>query len=515
MAKNSMKSSVLKFGCSGGRKSSSEMSDILSALSSSQAVIEFKVDGTILEANENFLGAVGYSLNEVKGQHHSMFAEPEFAASREYKDFWKSLARGEYQAGQYKRLGKGGKEIWIEASYNPILDKNGKPYKVIKYATDITAKSLEVAELNGLVDAISRSQAVIHFELDGTIIDANENFLSVLGYPLNEVQGQHHSMFAEPEFAASKEYKDFWERLRQGEFQAGQYKRLGKGGKEIWIEASYNPILDMNGKPFKVTKFATDLTPRKEENLRLAEDFEENVQSLVQVVSSSAMEMQNTAQGLSGAAEKTSNQSGVVAAATEELSASVNEISNQVDNSVRIVASAVDEAKRTEELVLSLVDAAAKIGEVTSLISDIADQTNLLALNATIEAARAGEAGKGFAVVASEVKSLAAETAKATEEISTQIAGIQNVSSSTAEAIKTITDVIANVNEISTAISGAVDEQSSATQEVSANIIGVQASASETGQSSAMVLDVAKDLSNRSDELQTRVNDFLENVKSM
>ncbi|MGH1404894.1 MAG: methyl-accepting chemotaxis protein [Alphaproteobacteria bacterium] len=491
------------------------MSDVLSALSNSQAVIEFEPDGTILEANENFLDAMGYELDEIKGQHHSMFAEPDFAASQEYKDFWTSLARGEFQAAQYKRLGKGGREIWIEASYNPILDKSGKVYKVVKYATDITDKSLEVAELKGLVSAINRSQAVIHFELDGTILEANENFLSVMGYSLDEIQGQHHSMFADTGVADTAEYKDFWARLRKGEFQAGQYKRIGKGGKEIWIEASYNPILDMNGKPFKVTKFATDLTPRKEENLRLAGDFEANVQSLVQVVSSSAIEMQNTAQSLAAAADKTSSQSGVVAAATEELSASVNEISNQVTNSVTTVASAVEEARRSEELVASLVNAAAKIGEVTSLISDIADQTNLLALNATIEAARAGEAGKGFAVVASEVKSLAAETAKATEEISSQIGGIQEVSSSTADAIRKITDVIANVNEISTAISGAVEQQSSATQEVSSNIIGVQASANETGQSSAAMLEVAKDLSTRSEELQDRVDRFLTNVKEM
>ncbi len=506
---------ILGFRSSGIRKGSGEMSDILAALSRSQAVIEFSMDGTILTANENFLKVMGYRIDEIKGKHHSMFAEPAFAASQEYKDFWNALRRGEFQAAQYKRLGKGGKEVWIEASYNPIIGRNGKPYKVVKYATDITEKSLQMAELNGLISAINRSQAVINFEMDGTIIDANENFLSVMGYTLDEVKGKHHTMFAEPAFAASKEYKDFWEALRRGEFQAAQYKRIGKGGKEVWIEASYNPIFDMNGKPFKVTKFATDLTPRKEENKRLVADFETNVQSLVQIVASSATQMQGTSQSLAAAAEETGVQSNIVATATEELSTSVGEISHQVANSARIVGEAVQEARRSEELVAGLVEAAGKIGEVTSMISDIADQTNLLALNATIEAARAGDAGKGFAVVASEVKTLASETAKATEEISSQIGAIQIASRTSAEAIKKIADVITNVNEISTAISSAIEEQSAATQEVSANISGVQRAANDTGQSAAVMSEVSKDLSGRAEDLQTRVQAFLEKVRAM
>ncbi|MGH1397923.1 MAG: methyl-accepting chemotaxis protein [Alphaproteobacteria bacterium] len=373
----------------------------------------------------------------------------------------------------------------------------------------------KMMDYTGQVESLSRSQAVIHFEMDGTIIDANENFLSVMGYSLDEVKGKHHSMFAEPAFAASQEYKDFWKALGTGEFSSGQYKRLGKGGKEVWIEASYNPIFDMNGKPFKVVKFATDLTPRKEENARLAMDFETNVSSLVESLSASSTQMQGTAQTLAAAAEETSVQSSTVASATQELSSSVNEISGQVTNSVTIVGEAVEEARRSEELVASLVEAASKIGEVTQLISDIADQTNLLALNATIEAARAGDAGKGFAVVASEVKTLAAETAKATEEISSQIGDIQNVSQTTAATIKKITEVISNVNEISTAISGAVEEQSAATQEVSSNIGGVQQAAGETGEAATTMLEVAKGLSEQSGDLQTRVDAFLESVKQM
>lgn len=501
----------------GGKRSKrpSEMSGILEALDKSNAVIEFKPDGTIIEANENFLNAIGYTLDEIKGKHHSMFVETAERNSQEYKDFWDLLANGEFQARQFKRIAKGGKEIWIEASYNPILDRSGKTYKVIKFATDITEQKMHIAEMQGQIDAIHKSQAVIAFEMDGTIIEANENFLAVMGYTLDEIKGKHHSMFAESEFAASQEYKDFWAKLNQGEFKAAQYKRIGKGGKEVWIEASYNPIMDPDGKPFKVIKFATDLTPRKEENRALANDFDNNVKVLVETVASSSTELQATAQTLAAAAEETSNQSNTVAAACEELAASVNEIASQVAHSTKIIDGAVEMARKTEGSVAGLVDAASKIGEVTAIISDIADQTNLLALNATIEAARAGEAGKGFAVVASEVKNLAAETAKATEEIEAQIKGIQQISQEAAEAIQEIARTIGEISQISTSISGAVEEQSAATNEVSSNIVGVQRAAGETGQSSTNMLEVAQDLSVRSEDLQKRVDDFLEQVRTM
>ncbi|MCO4798809.1 MAG: PAS domain S-box protein [Colwelliaceae bacterium] len=240
-----------------------DFSGQIDAISKAQAVIEFNMDGTIITANENFLSTVGYSLEEIVGQHHSMFVEPDFKLSFEYKDFWESLNRGEYENKEYKRLGKGGKEVWIQASYNPILDLNGKPFKVVKFATDVTAQKLANADFSGQIEAISKAQAVIEFNMDGTIITANENFLSTLGYSLEEVVGQHHSMFVEPDFKTSVEYKHFWESLNRGEYENKEYKRLGKGGKEVWIQASYNPILDLNGKPFKVVKFATDVTEQK------------------------------------------------------------------------------------------------------------------------------------------------------------------------------------------------------------------------------------------------------------
>lgn len=238
----------------------------ISAISKAQAVIEFNMDGTIITANENFLTTLGYSLEEVVGQHHSIFVDADFKASTEYKEFWESLNRGKFENKEYKRFGKGGKEVWIQASYNPILDLNGQPFKVVKFATDVTEQKLEYADFSGQISAISKAQAVIEFNMDGTIITANENFLSTLGYTLEEIQGQHHSMFVEPDFKVSNEYKQFWESLNRGEYENREYKRLGKGGKEVWIQASYNPILDLNGKPFKVVKFATDVTQQKLEN---------------------------------------------------------------------------------------------------------------------------------------------------------------------------------------------------------------------------------------------------------
>jgi methyl-accepting chemotaxis protein len=493
----------------------SELAALADALDKAQAIIEFKLDGTILTANRNFLDVMGYSLAEIEGKHHSMFAEPAFAASAEYREFWAKLNRGEFQAAQYKRLGKGGKEVWIEASYNPIFDADGKPYKVVKFATDVTKQRMEFSDLNGQVDAINRSQAVIEFKLDGTILTANRNFLDVMGYALHEIEGRHHSMFADPAYAASAEYREFWAKLNRGEFQAAQYKRLGKGGKEIWIEASYNPILDPSGKPYKVVKFATDLSKRKAENRKMADDFEQGVKSLVDSVAQSSETMQMSAQALAAAAEQTNQQSGSVASASEELSASVSEITRQVTQAAQVVEQAVMETQRSEKSVGGLLDAARKIGDVSKIITAIASQTNLLALNATIEAARAGEAGKGFAVVASEVKTLANQTAKATEEIEQQIKGIQSSSESAAAAIREIGSVMEKVREISTSISGAVEEQSAATREVSTNIVGVKEAAAENGRSSADVLRVAQEQSERAAQLRDRVDTFLRGVRAM
>ena len=448
-----------------------ELKATLEALNQSQAVIEFNMDGTIITANESFLKVLGYSLAEIKGHHHSMFVQEGERQSAAYRQFWEALNRGEYQAAEYKRVGKGGKEIWIQASYNPIKGRDGKPFKVVKFATDVTGRKLRDADAQGQIDAIGKSQAVIHFNLDGTIITANENFLQTLGYRLDEIQGRHHGMFVDEKDRQGIAYRQFWEALNRGEYQAGQFKRIGKGGKEVWIEASYNPILDLSGKPFKVVKFATDIT--KKTMIQKAIDRD------LGVIGEAMTAANEQVTGAASASEQTSANVQAVASGAEELQASIGEISRRVTEASKISAQAVDQSKRTNEIVTGLSASAGRIGDVVNLINTIAAQTNLLALNATIEAARAGEAGRGFAVVASEVKSLATQTSKATEEIGGQIAAVQSATDEAVGAIGDISTTINTINEISETIAAAVEEQNAVTKEIASNMqtaaTGVQA----------------------------------------
>jgi methyl-accepting chemotaxis protein len=249
----------------------------LAAINKAQAVIEFDLSGIVLNANENFLKALGYTLEEIKGRHHGMFVDPVYREGAAYKRFWSDLNEGKFNAAEFKRVGKGGKEVWIQASYNPIFDEQGKPFKVVKFATDITAAKLKNADYQGQIAAVGKTQAVIEFNLDGTVTDANENFLKTLGYTLEEIKGRHHGMFVEPAYRESTEYKQFWRDLNEGKYQTAEYKRIGKGGRVVWISGSYNPILDLNGKPFKVVKFATNITGRKR-----SEDAISMVQAIIE-----------------------------------------------------------------------------------------------------------------------------------------------------------------------------------------------------------------------------------------
>jgi methyl-accepting chemotaxis protein len=407
------------------------------------------MDGTIITANENFLGAMGYALAEIQGKHHSMFAEPAMRDSAEYREFWAKLSRGEYAAAEYKRIGKGGKEVWILASYNPILDERKKPFKVVKFATDVTEQKLSTANLAGQIAAIGKAQAVIEFNMDGTIITANANFLGAMGYALEEIRGRHHSMFVEPAERDSAEYREFWAKLNRGEYQAAEYKRVGKGGKEVWIQASYNPILDLNN---KVVKYATDVTRQV-----LVRMGNERVRSMMETVASGA----------------------------EELNASVREISEAMVKSKETASDAVQRVENADGQAKRLSSAAESMSGIVEIIGNITGQINLLALNATIESARAGEAGRGFAVVAAEVKNLANQAKQATDKITNEIGSLNGISGEVVEALNSIKQAIQSVSEYVTSTAAAVEEQSTVTGEMSSSMQRAAAEAASIAQRAA------------------------------
>jgi methyl-accepting chemotaxis protein len=436
-ADGSRAGTVVEWADASVRLQNLDYSGQLAAANRSQAVIEFNLDGTIVSANENFLTALGYTLDEIKGKHHSLFVAPAERDSAAYREFWAALNRGEYQAAEYKRIGKGGREVWIQASYNPVLDAKGKPYKVVKFATDVTEQKLRNADMAGQIEAICKSQAVIEFQLDGTIVDANANFLNALGYSLGEIKGKHHSLFVDEAERGTAAYREFWAALNRGEFQAGEFKRIGKGGREVWIQASYNPILDLNGKPFKVVKYASDITRQV-----LTRMGNERVRAMMDSV----------------------------AAGAEELNASVREISEAMVKSKNTASGAVERVASADSQAKRLSDAAQAMSGIVEIISDITGQINLLALNATIESARAGEAGRGFAVVASEVKNLANQAKQATDKIGAEISGLNGISGEVVNALNEIKAEIQNVSEYVTTTAAAVEEQSTVTSEMSSSM---------------------------------------------
>ena len=461
----------------------------LTAIGRSTGVMHFSLDGTITGANETILRSMGYALTEVQGLHHSMFVPPAVAKSAEYRGLWEKLRAGTSVTAQFQRVGKGGRVVWLEASYNPILDAHGKPYEIVKFALDVTAQKQQSAGYESELSAISRSTGVIHFDLDGNIADANENFLRSIGYTLAEVQGRHHSMLVEPSFAKSAEYLDFWAKLRAGAFAAGQYRRVGKGGRTVWLEASYNPIFDADGRPLRIVKFATDITALVERKALQERLVETTFDRIIRAVLSVGEQSQTAAD----ASKDTASTVESVAASTEELDSSIVDIAHSMETSKGAVEQVIEETCTADKSSQRL---SAKIGlmsDVVALIQEIAGQINLLSLNAAIEAARAGSAGRGFAVVAGEIKALADQVASASRKIEQDIGDVQATSAEVVHSLAGIQAAVESVKNavVSTAI--AVEEQSAVTGTISSSMKSASSSVASINESLGGILHLVQE----------------------
>ncbi|MFT3710957.1 MAG: PAS domain-containing methyl-accepting chemotaxis protein [Archangium sp.] len=453
------------------------------AFQKAMALAEYEPNGTIAVVNENFLAAVGYAAEDLVGKHHRVMLDAADASSASYEAFWSALAKGEAQTLEGTFVSKSGEHVYLQTTYVPFCDEHGQLVRVMQAATNVTAARLASLLSSSQLAAISKVMAVVEFDLSGHVLRANDNFFAATGYSSDEVAGQHHRMFVEPAEAASPAYAQLWQQLGAGVAQTNEYRRIGKGGKTVWLRATYNPVCDASGKVLRVVKLATDVTAAHDRAER-ERQFIDQMATALDAVSSASAELAGTSKRLTSSAEETTAQANAVSAAseqvnrnvqtvatgTEEMSASIKEIAKNASEAARVAGSAVKVADGTSAIVNALGASSADIGKVLKVITSIAQQTNLLALNATIEAARAGEAGKGFAVVANEVKELAKETARATEDIGQRIEKIQADTRGAVDAIAQISSIIGQISDLQNAIAGAVEEQTATTNEISRNV---------------------------------------------